>query len=190
MTFDTELYNKLRPYLRDDEEVLWIGKPAALNLPKRSAFTVIFAAFFLSFAIFWMFAASSAGGFFFLFGIPFVLVGAGMLYGTTIGHKNGLKNSVYAVTEKRAIILTENQRSGVNCKEYVLANLASVNLENVRDNVGTIRFEDVEVYNYDYGRYNRRRSSTYYPERELTTAFVMIDDVHTVYRIISDRLGS
>ncbi len=189
MTNNSELYNELRPYLHPNEEVLWVGKPTSAHISKRTVYPAIFAVFFMGFSIFWMAGASASGGLFFLLGIPFFLVGAGLFYSTMLGQKNGLKTSIYAVTETRAIIIVTLPRIGTNCREYVFSNLSSVSLENVQNGIGTIRFEDVAVYHYEYGTYNRRRTSSYSPERELTTAFVRIDDVHAVYHLISERLG-
>ncbi len=190
MTNNSDLYFELRPYLHTNEQVLWSGRPNVIKLSGKSIYTTVFSAIFMSFAVFWMIGASAAGGPFFLFGIPFFFVGAGLFYSTTIGHKNGLKNSIYAVTETRAIIIVTLPRKGTSCTEYVFSNLSSVNLENVKDDVGTIRFENVTLYDYEYGGYSsRRRTTTYIPEREFTTAFVMINDVHSVYHMISERLG-
>ncbi len=189
MLGNTELYHQVQPYLHPGEDILWIGKPASSEMPKTAIFPMVFSIFFIGFSIFWMLTAASMSGIFALFGLPFLLAGLGLLYGTTLGRKNAMKSAVYAVTETRAIIVVSLPRTGTNCKEYVLSNLPSVNLENVKGQIGTIRFEDPTVYHYDYGRYNRRRTSTYSPERELTTAFLMIDNVHYVYHLISERLG-
>ncbi len=190
MINDLDLYNQLRPYLLSNETVLWTGTPATTRMPKSRLFPTVFALFFMAFSVFWMLAAATADGPFFLFGIPFFLAGAGLFYIATFGQKKGLKSSIYAVTETRAIILVSLPRTGVTCKEYVFSNLSCVNLENVKDNIGTIRFEEVNVYHYESGRYGRRytTTTTYAPERELTTAFVMIRDVHTVYHLIAERL--
>ncbi len=189
MINDIQLQGEIRPYLHPNEEILWVGRPTSTRMLKRSIFPAFFSIFFIGFAIFWMASAAMVGGMFFLFGIPFLLVGGGMLYSATIGQKNTLQKSVYAVTETRAILLVTLPRTGTNCKEYIFSNLSSVTLENVQDDVGTIRFEDIDLYHYGYGRYNRHRGAGYSIEHEFTTAFVMIDDVHKVYHLISERLG-
>ncbi len=189
MTNDRDIYSELYPYLHKDEEVLWIGQPTSFKASGRSIFTAVFSIFFMVFAIFWMAGASAVGGPFFLFGFPFLIIGAIMFYTTTFGHKNGLRKSIYAVTQSRAIIIITLPRKGTSCKEYVFSELKSINLENVKGEVGTIRFEDINLIHYEYGRYTRARSSSYYPERELTTAFIMINDVHTVYHMIYERLA-
>ncbi len=189
MTTNAELYNELRPYLHPGEEVLWAGKPASVHLPKNTFFPALFSIFFMGFSIFWMFGASMAGGIFFLFGIPFFLVGAVLFYKTVFGHSNGLKSSIYAVTETRALITVTTRQRGTTCKEYVFSNLSSVSLENVKDGVGTIRFEDLNKYHYHYGRYGSRPAVGYSPEDDLVCAFFMINDVHSVYHLISERIG-
>ncbi len=187
MTYNTEIYNELRPYLHAGEDILWAGKPTSLKLSKNAKFPAIFSVFFMAFAVFWMFGASFAGGFFFLFGLPFLFVGAAIFYSTTFGYKQKLKSSIYAVTDNRAIIVIRS-RKGTNLKEYIFATLAGVNLEDVRDGVGTIRFAEPIIYQYNTA-YGRRRSATYSSDRELTTGFIMIDDVHSVYHLISERIS-
>ncbi len=188
MTGNKELYSAVSPYLHAGEEVLWLGKPGTARTSGTAVFSVVFSLFFMGFSVFWMLLASLAGGFFFLFGLPFFLVGAFLLYSATLGRKRILQRTVYAVTDTRAIIIVDRARTGTSCAEYVFSNLSSIDLENVRDGVGTIRFARTVVNAYGGVRYGRR-SASYEPEREFTTAFLMIDDVHSVYHLISDRLG-
>ncbi len=189
MTYNNDIYYEIRPYLHPNEEILWAGRPTSNSLSGKARFSALSSVFFIGFAIFWMAMASMAGGPFFLFGIPFLIVGVIQFYKTTFAQKNGLKTSIYVVTETRALIIVTQPRTGTNCKEYVFSNLPSVTLENVQNDIGTIRFEAVEMYQYEYRGFNRRHTTAYYPERELTTAFVMINDVHKVYHLISERLG-
>ncbi len=190
MINDAALYSELSPYLHPGEEILWAGRPTVTKLASgQSKFITLFSIFFMGFSVFWMLMASMAGGPFFLFGLPFFGVGLGLFITSTVGQRRALEKSAYAVTDTRAIILVTRGNKGTSFTEYVFANLQSISLENVNGNVGTIRFESVIVHNYEYGRYNRSRSTTYLPERELTTGFIMIDDIHTVYHLISDRLG-
>ena len=191
MTYNTELYRELQPFLHLDEQVLWTGKPYTSRSYHTSPFLVIFSLFWCGFAVFWTVMASSAGGFFGLFGIPFVCVGVYLLYSVFFGQKKAIQSAVYAVTDRRALILTHD-RNGVNCTEYVFANLANISLEDVQGDTGTIRFvQPMPYYNgYHYGNaYYGRRRGGYDARRELSTAFFMIDGVHEVYRMISAQLG-
>ncbi len=192
MTYNTELYRELQPFLHLDEQVLWTGKPYTSRSYHTSPFFVIFSLFWCGFAVFWTVMASSMGGFFGLFGIPFVCVGVYLLYSVFFGQKKAIQSAVYAVTDRRALILTHD-RNGVNCTEYVLANLANISLEDVQGDTGTIRFVRPMPYDNGYaygnGYYGRRRRTYYDSRHELSTAFFMIDGVHEVYRMISEQLG-
>ncbi len=186
---NSELYSELRPYIHSDEEILWIGKPTSSKPPKNAILDSVFAAFFMVFAMLWMAIVSTSGGFgsiLFIFGIPIWLVGIGIIYNATLGRTGKLKKCIYAVTQTRAIILQNHPRKGVSCKEYVFSELSNINLQHVRGTVGTIRFEEMLIYHEYYGR---RRSVRYSVERELSTAFIMINDVQEVYHLISERLG-
>ncbi len=188
MIYDNELYRELRPYLNSDEAVLWVGKSTGKAMYKGALFTAVFSLFFMVFSVVWMTSAAMAGGPFFLFGIPFLLIGVGLFCGTTVGRKKGLMKSIYAVTERRAIILAKMPFTGTRCKEYIFSNLQYICLENVKNGVGTIRFEDPSIYHYRSDMYTRTDFS-YNSGRDLTTGFIMIDNVHDVYRMISERLG-
>ncbi len=189
MTYHSELYHEIQPFLHSGEEVLWIGKPYASRSYRISPFLAIFALFWCGFAVFWMISAMAIGGPFGLFGIPFVCVGIYLLYSVFVGQKKMMDTAVYAVTDSRAIIIMQ-ERSGMNCTEYVFSSLSSVSLEDVQGNTGTIRFAHPMPYYNGYGNgYYGRRRSHYDRRRELSSAFYMIDNVHEVHRMISERLG-
>lgn len=104
------LRDKVDRELERDERIEWIG------MPKRVFFTPVSTASFLfgipwtAFALFWI--AGAAGfkipqfnqGFdlFPLFGIPFVLIGCGMLSAPIWAYRSAGK-SVYVITDQRAI---------------------------------------------------------------------------------------
>ncbi len=179
---------EIEPYLNPGENILWVGQPNSARASRLNPMLVIFLTFWLGFAVFWTVTASAAGGAFGLFGIPFVLIGVGMFYGMTVGQKKQYSSAVYAVTDRRAIILYTD-RHGVNCTAYVFSNLQTVTMERVQGTVGTIRFRSNVTYDYaDYG-YGRRRRTTYGGD-DVRNTFAAIEDVQGVYRLISEQIAA
>ncbi len=191
MTQNPELYRALQPYLEPDEDLLWIGRPSSFQNKNISPFTVIFLIFWLGFAVVWTITAfSMSGGFFGIFGLVFVAFGIGMIYSMSGGRKRILQQTVYAVTDRRAIILATLPRKGTTCTEYIFKNLPRVSLENIQGNVGTIRFSpEVPLVGWHHNRVRTTPGMSYDSYYEITTAFYMIEDIHTVHRLISERLG-
>ena len=111
---DFETQQTAQAQLESGERLLWYGKPD----PKRGLLAtiplVLFAIPWTGFALFWTAAAS---GLFFndarpgwlslfgLFGVPFILVGLGMLTSPYWLYKKA-KQTVYALTSHRAMIIT------------------------------------------------------------------------------------
>ena len=183
-----DLYREIQPFLRHDETVLWTGTPGSIPASQTPAFLPIFAIFWMSFAVFWTVTATAIGGFFGLFGIFFIAFGGVMFYNIFFGKRRILKNAVYAVTDKRVIILTHG-KGGTDCTEYAFSRLRSVNLESVNGNTGTIRFAEEHIYaEYSSTLYRRRYVNGNTVQRSAVTAFFMIDDVHKVYQLIADQL--
>ncbi|MBR6745118.1 MAG: hypothetical protein IKM00_07895 [Clostridia bacterium] len=183
-----EPYREIQPFLRRDETLLWTGKPKEMPASQIPPFLPIFAIFWIGFAVFWTIMATAIGGPFGLFGVFFILIGGTLFYTLFFGQRKLLKTAVYAVTDRRAIILTRD-RNGTNCTEYVFSALSSVNLEAVNGNTGTIRFAEDRVYvEYRSGWSRRRTVNSDAVRRSAVTAFFMIDDVHRVYRLITDQL--
>ncbi len=186
MTYNNDLYRQLQPYLNPGETVLWMGKPVGKAPVANAPAITIFMIFWIGFAVFWTVMATAMGGFFGIFGIFFIVFGVFGFYNALLGQNRILKTAVYAVTERRAIILTSG-RNGMNCTEYIFSNLPHLTLESVNGTVGTIRFvQNQPQYGY-YGdrRYHRSHSIQW----QTQTAFVMIENVHSVYRLITEQMG-
>ncbi len=191
MLGNSQLHHELSPYLALDEEVIWIGSPtSSRDDPNRSAFSMIFLIFWLGFAVFWTVTAMATAGFMGVFGLLFVGVGIYLFYMMFIGRKKAVMHSVYAVTDRRALILADLPRKGRTCTEYIFANLPTISVENVEGTVGTIRFLPMTppYYSYANSRHYGRRTSAFDLEHDLCSAFHMIPDVQLVHRLISERI--
>ena len=70
----TDEYGFARAYFLPDEYERWRGKSKGIS-PTKNLTMIPFGVFYLAFALFWTISASSAGGFFGVFGLPFIAVG-------------------------------------------------------------------------------------------------------------------
>jgi len=186
---DPSLRSEIQPYLHPDEELLWIDKPCRSRKPRPNLFAGVFIIFWLGFAIFWTALATSAGGLFGLFGLPFVAFGCVFAYITFFGNRNRMERTTYAVTNKRALILIHGTR-GTNCTEFAFSKLESISMSHVQGNTGTIHIIPHRLY-YDghyNGRYSRRYTVGYDSSQSQETSFLYIDNVQAVYRLISERI--
>lgn len=182
-----DLRAELAPFLHPDETLLWVGQPYTTRSFRPNPFMVIFMLFWFGFAVFWTVTASAAGGFFGLFGIPFLLIGGFMLYTLLIGQKKQLKQTVYAVTSRRAIILSTD-RKGTGCTEFLFSRLSHVTMDEVSGTTGTIRFlPEMPYYGASYESPRMRRNQA--AGVELRSAFLAIDSVQEVYRLISEQMS-
>ncbi len=178
-----DLRAEVQPYLQTDESILWLGQPYTTRSYRVNPGVLIFAIFWLCFAVFWTVGAATAGGVLGLFGIPFLLIGVGMVYFLLVGSKKQFQTTVYAVTDRRAIILYSDRR-GTNCTAYVFSNLQTVTMERVQGTTGTVRFYTEPSYD----RYGRR-TRTFYSSNDIRYTFESIEGVQAVYRLIMDRVG-
>lgn len=97
--------------LQEGEQIVWIGRPIPHRFGMRSLPIVLFGIPWTAFALFWM---AGAAGFkipdfkhdfdlFPMFGVPFVLVGFGML-SSPFWMMRKARNTVYLLTDRRAIL--------------------------------------------------------------------------------------
>ncbi len=110
-TIPFDLQDKVDRELESGERVLWMAQPVPRCFTLMSTTAVLFAIPWTAFAVFWICGAAgfklpdfNKGGFAFfpLFGVPFVLIGLGMLSTPFWTYCLALK-TVYVVTERRAI---------------------------------------------------------------------------------------
>ena len=100
------------PYLDPGERLLWEGAPdAGVRVRGSDIAQSVFGLFFLGFALFWTFMASTmgaeaGGGFraFGLFGLPFIAVGAYLVCGHFFWKAYERSKTRYALTTERAIV--------------------------------------------------------------------------------------
>ncbi|MCX7746470.1 MAG: PH domain-containing protein [Clostridia bacterium] len=167
--------------LLENEEILWTGQPLTRVFSIIDIFLIPFSLIWGGFAISWEFTAIHSGAplFFCLFGIPFVLVGLYITFGRFIYKYVNLKNTYYAVTNQRVLIL-----SGIYKK--TLQGLFMDQIPNINKTVningsGTLRF----------GITNANRSENtgmeiFDPVKSTVAAFLNIEDVGKVYRLINN----
>lgn len=105
--------------LEEDETVLWQGRPGpGLNFRPSHALTMLFGLAFAGFALFWMIAASQAGGFFWSFGLIHFAAGIGVALGPILWPAWKRRHSFYTLTNKRAFIAEDLPFYGRRLKGY------------------------------------------------------------------------
>ncbi|HKQ57467.1 MAG TPA: hypothetical protein VJY35_06335 [Candidatus Eisenbacteria bacterium] len=162
------------------ERLLWSGCPtpgaAALGALPATLFGIPFTAF----ALFWIWGASQgiekAPGpfkFFPLFGIPFLCVGLGMLL-APLWAWLGARRTVYAVTERRALIITGNGSRTV--RSYSGQDIGEITRVEAADGRGTVYFAQ------------RSWTNSRGFERSTRIGFIGIPEVRRVEQLIRDHL--
>jgi hypothetical protein len=102
-----DAWNRLRPLLRQGEQLRWVGQPdPRVRLTAADLFLVPFSIMWASFMVFWEFKAIETGAsvFFILWGIPFVLIGLYITVGRFIYKRGRQLMTVYGLTDSRAIV--------------------------------------------------------------------------------------
>ena len=126
----------------------------------------------------------AASFFFGLFGFPFMAVGAMLLYTFTHGARRSIKNTIYAVADRRAIILLKTRRK-TQCTAHFFQTLGYVSLQNLRGNCGSIQFHLAIVPNGV-----SQHSMTVTPfSTHVQNGFLMIDDAQRVHQLISQQIA-
>ena len=86
------------------EKLIWSGRPSPIAYARRKGTrTFLLGIPFLAFALFWVAKASEAPGGFWLFGIPFVLIGCGLVL-SPLWFYFRAGRTAYALTSTRAIV--------------------------------------------------------------------------------------
>lgn len=178
-TYDLQLY--IKPYLDVNEDILWCDKPVKkFVFTSADLFTTLFGIVWLSFSLFWVFSAFSATSdsenatlnIFPFFGLPFVFVGLYLLFFRHIAGAAKRKNMIYALTNKRALIVHIGNRQYV--QEYRYENISNIQMKCDDNDIGSIFFLTGAI---NYNRNGRSYTST--------SGIFGIKDTKKVYRILS-----
>lgn len=162
------------------ERLLWSGTPA----PGEAASAALPGTFigipFTGFAAFWIWSAWSmmpqAAGpwrFFPLFGVPFALIGLGVML-APIWAALRARNTVYAVTERRAMIIVNGGGGGIT--SYGRADMAEVSRAERADGSGSVFFA------------TRTSTTSRGFVKHTRVGFLGIPDVRNVERLIREHI--
>jgi hypothetical protein len=142
-----ELASLVDAELAKGERIDWIGQPIPWLLARSSLPIVLFGIPFTAFALFWMAAVcgfvfpapSGSRLFFVLWGIPFVLVGLGMLTSPFWMYRKATR-AVYAITDRRALTIEGGLWGRVIVRSFEPASLAVLTRTQHADGSGNLVF--------------------------------------------------
>jgi len=187
---DYELYQKFKDDLISGENILWSGRPGLSILSSKGIiFIILFGIFWLGFSLFWVITAYLGSGMllFPLFGLPFVIIGIFLVFGLPVYIRSKKKNTFYAITDKRIIIIT-SKRGNKDVQTTFIKDIKGINKIVKRNGVGTIVFGNnlalayigvnsgMIGYGGNYGPYYG----------EMCPVFYDIVDAEQVYKIVND----
>jgi hypothetical protein len=179
----------VQPELMSGESVLWAGQPqGSVIFHKEDAFLIPFSLLWGGFAIFWeagvsgLWGSHSKGSWLFgmIWGIPFVVVGQYLIWGRFVYTAWLKRRTYYAVTNRRVVVVQEGWKRQV-ASAYI-DSLPSLIKEGGSNGIGILRFGPAQSMwsnNRGWGTWNALNVSD-------QPAFVDIEDVDSVYRLVSD----
>ena len=178
---------QLQPYLQAGEKFLWTGRPDPSRLIGRAdAFLIPFSFMWGGFAIVWEGGVLLTGApvFFWLWGIPFVVVGQYLIWGRFIYKRWDRRRTVYALTNQRALILR-----GGSLQSVFLNQLPNINQSVRADGSGSLEFGSSPGSS---GRgYWANTGMDFFSPSNSVPAFYDIPSVARVYGLINQaRSGS
>lgn len=154
-----DLDARVRAELRPGERLLWVGQPDPRRAARGACFIVAFGIPWTAFSVFWvvmasgmMFAANGprgpGGAFgavfacFPLFGLPFVLIGVGML-SAPYWLRRAARRTCYALTDRRALVWQKHWFGGLEVRSYGPEALTRMARIEHADGTGDLVFEEV-----------------------------------------------
>jgi hypothetical protein len=143
--------------LQSGERVTWVGQPIPGRAMLGALPIVLFAIPWTAFSVFWI-AGAAAGTahsrdpgvfrMFPLFGLPFVLVGLGLL-ASPLWVRLTAKRTAYVITDRRAIVLAGGWAGSVTVRSFEPAQLTDLRRTQRSDGSGDL------VFTQDVSRGNR-----------------------------------
>jgi len=169
--------------LDNGERLLWSGVPSPGGLAVSALPLTFMGILFSGFAAFWIASAASMtsgssgdgfpGAIFPLFGVPFLLIGLGMLSAPLWAYRSA-KNTIYAVTDGRVMVITAARTIGV--RSFTPDDIGDIVRVEGPDGSGTLKFGTAATLT---GRNESRLSMG---------VFVGIPEVRRVEQLIRENL--
>ena len=193
---DPEVRNKINAELQSGERLLWAAQPIP-GLYARGAWPLmIFGLVFTGFSVFWIGGAGAMIWFsddgpaddagigrifncFPLFGLPFFAVGMGLVT-SPIWMRRAAKRSIYAVTDRRAIICQGRPWGGVEIRSFGPGDLTSMTRVELSNGAGDLVFRELLTESYD--------SKGHRTSNRKVIGFVAIEGVHDVENLVRTQL--
>jgi hypothetical protein len=176
---DAAFQIRLQPYLQPGEKVLWTGQPDPSRLIARGdAFLIPLSLMWGGFAIVWEAGVVGFGApvFFWLWGIPFVVVGQYFIWGRFAYKRWDKRRTVYALTNQRVLILR-----GRSLQSVFVNQLPAINQSVRIDGTGSLEFG---ISSTPYGHWGNT-GMDFFTRGHTVPAFYDIPDVAKVYGLIN-----
>jgi hypothetical protein len=171
-------------HLVEGEKVLWLGRPdPTKHLSKSDRFAIPFSLLWGGFAIFWEASViAGGGGFFVLWGIPFVAIGLYMMVGRFFYRTRVKKRTWFAVTNRRVLKL-ERRKRGDTVEALFLDAIPAVNRDVDADDSGCVIFGSSNRWQADLA--NSGMPSFFTSNVQVPLAFYDIPDAAHVAELVT-----
>ena len=176
-----ELERRVADELAPGERLVWTGQPRPDLAMRPAGCLVPFGIVFAVFAVFWMVGATVVtGGFLAPCGLPFLGVGIALI-ASPAWLRRQARNTVYALTDRRALVWEPGWFGSVTVRSYTAAGLGHMSRSERADGGGDLVFEEFSTTNYSNDgprSYTTRRG------------FLGIDRVRAVEELVRQTLLS
>jgi len=181
---DAALQLRLQQYLQPGEKVIWTGQSDPSRLIARGdAFLIPLSLMWGGFAIVWEAGVVGFGApvLFWLWGIPFVVVGQYFIWGRFVYKRWDKRRTVYAITNQRVLILR-----GRSLQSVFVNQLPAINQSVRIDGTGSLEFG---ISSTPYGHWGNT-GMDFFTRGHTVPAFYDIPDVAKVYAVINQARTS
>jgi hypothetical protein len=181
--FSTQYLSEFQPYLLSGERLLWSGQPKqGLLLRPNDFMTFFFSLFWTGFSVFWVLMAvkSGAPAFFWLWGLPFVIIGIYLMAGRFLFEMAARRRTYYAVTDQRILILISWPNRSLQALD--LKNRSDVTITQEKNGRATLVFSNGNLPAMMTGWVGWMPRNKMYGLQ----MFEQIENYQMVYRVIRD----
>lgn len=128
------------PHLSGNEHIEWVGGPdPTKRFTPADRYLIPFSLLWGGFPIFWVVGAAASGGFFAVFGLPFLAMGLSFMFGRFIYKADRKRRTVYAVTDRRVFEIVDG-RKGESVTAVYLRSIPNISTSAVSNGEGSVEF--------------------------------------------------